>query len=93
MSVQAIRVFLDCDRCGAGFSVALDPATACVTGWSAWDLAVDAVRGSCDYRPADARWWRFGALASVQGGQMLCDRCTTEVDAVTEEHDHASDAG
>ena len=83
MPVKAIRAVILCDRCGVEFSVAIEETTIPVAGWSMWDVAEDAVRGSLDYAQTyrvDRIACLIGHLSSVQQGQMLCADCTASVD-------------
>jgi len=81
MSVIKIRAFIECDECGAQFSVALDPADPTPDGWTLWELAEDAVRGSVNY---EDKTWHSGLSSSVQNDKMLCKDCTAKEDAKDE---------
>lgn len=68
MSVSRIEAIIACDGCGAKFTADVDAAYKPPQGWSMWDVAQDAVRGGNDG-------------GSVQGGMMLCQKCTKTCDA------------
>ena len=83
MAVKAIRAIILCDLCGIEFSVAIEEATNPVAGWSMWDVAEDAVRGSLGYEQKatpDRLGGLLGHSSSVQQGQMLCADCTLVID-------------
>ena len=76
MTLQTIRVHMQCDGCAAPMSFDLDGAYEPPAGWSLFDVALDACRGG---------HVREGAgLSSVQGEseQCLCAKCTAIVDAI-----------
>ena len=81
MSVIKIRAYIECDECGAQFSVGMDPADKPNKDWTLWDMAEDAVRGSVEY---EDKSWRYGLVSSVQDGKMLCKDCTTKADEQSE---------
>ncbi len=78
MSVKVIRAFIACDECGREFSVAIEETTHPPPGWSMWDVAKDAVRGSLEYNERDAGHWHISS--SVQDEKMLCAACTVTYD-------------
>lgn len=78
MSICNITVNVECDECGRQFSVQMDAAEVPPDGWSAFDMAVDAVRGSLDYK--DSEYEGFIFSSSVQDEKQLCRRCTTDHD-------------
>lgn len=82
MSVIKIRAYIECDECGAQFSVGMDPTDKPNKDWSLWDMAEDAVRGSVEY---EDKLWQYGLVSSVQNGKMLCKDCTTKADGESED--------
>jgi hypothetical protein len=91
MPITAIRVYAACDECGVPFSVAIDEADMPAPGWSMYDIAVDAVRSSLDYRHESVgekgKRPDFGAsLSSVENNKLLCCDCT-----VVEDRKHDDD--
>lgn len=83
MSVIKIRAHIECDECGAQFSVGMDPSDKPVKDWCLWDMAEDAVRGSVQY---EDKIWQYGLVSSVQDGKMLCKDCTEKADARPDEN-------
>lgn len=67
MTVSRIKGVIACDGCGARFTVDIDAAYKPPQDWAMFDVAVDAVRGGADG-------------SSVQGGMMLCQKCTCMAD-------------
>jgi hypothetical protein len=83
MALIEMRAEFKCDGCGRAFSVEVDSAPAIPEGWSAFDVAEDAVRGSVAYRgPKDANGTT--GSSSVQEGRHLCGPCTSVADASEE---------
>lgn len=74
MSIVSVRASVECDCCGSPFSVALDESYVPPKGWSIFDVAVDAVRGSSEYRGPGL------TSSSVQEGNQLCAICTSRFD-------------
>jgi hypothetical protein len=69
-SVDRIRASITCGGCGATWNVDLDPARVLPHGWSLHDEVVDEVRGGGG----------DGQTSSVQGGYLLCEKCTKKMD-------------
>ena len=66
MSVVWIRAHIACDGCDEKFSIDLDEAYRPPHRWSLFDIVEDALRG--------------GPEGTIQGGLMLCRKCTRIVD-------------
>jgi hypothetical protein len=79
MALDEIRAAFTCDGCGVPFSVQVDPAGVPPAGWSAFDHAEDAVRGSLGYEGPKTPEG-FVGMSSVQDGRHLCGWCTNEAD-------------
>jgi hypothetical protein len=85
MSLNFLKAHFNCDGCGTQFSVGLDPALQPPSGWSLFDCAVDAVRGTVDYEEARNR--DSIGLSSVQDDKHLCATCTAKADAESPDED------
>jgi hypothetical protein len=68
----SIRATFECGGCGKQFSVFINPAHLVPEGWSAYDEAVDAVRGG---RLVDGP----SGGSAVVGGYLLCEQCTSKL--------------
>lgn len=82
MSVIKIRAFIQCDECGAQFSVGMDPFYIPPAKWSLRDVAELSVRGSVNY---EDKLWQYGLVSSVQDGKMLCKDCTEKADGKSDD--------
>lgn len=79
MPVIEITAKVECEGCAMPFSVDVDPAEE-ITG-SVYDAVEEAVRGG-----------GHPLVCSVQGGKMLCQECTKQVDAyITEDRNATED--
>lgn len=85
MSLRSIRARFACDRCGATFSVEMDPAYVPPVDWSLFDAAEDAARGSVRYE-GPLHPDGFQGSSSVDGQSHLCGPCT----AINDEKEEAS---
>lgn len=74
MPLIGVRAEFHCDDCGSPFSVDMEPSYVPEPGWSVYDIAVDAVRGSIRYTGPFHDGLR--GVSSVQGDRCLCGRCT-----------------
>lgn len=83
MSLKFIRAGFSCDKCGSPFSVSIDPAYPAPEGWSAFDIAEDAARGSVGYQGKLVDG--FLGASSVSDGEHLCGACTKTEDSKPEE--------
>ncbi len=72
--LEKIRAYFRCDGCNVPFSIMIDPAWNYPEGWSAFDAAVDAVRGSVRYEGP------VRGSSSVQDDKHLCAACTRITD-------------
>lgn len=72
--LKEIRASFECDECGAQFSVEMDPAHKVPEGWSTFDDAVDAVRGSIDYRGPLTSAGVRGCSAVIED-KHICGEC------------------
>lgn len=68
-----IRAEFECDGCGRTFSVRIEPESQLYVG-SAYDLAVDAVRGSIAHKGPRTKAG-LGASSYVEGDQCYCGAC------------------
>ena len=84
MSIRYIHVHANCDECGLPFRVELELAYTTPHGWTVYDLAVDAIRGSLEYH--DSVILGSGS-SSVQGDKHLCHMCTYKADRKAERTD------
>ena len=74
MPLIDIQARFYCDGCGKPFRVNMEPPYEPPAGWSLFDCAVDAVRGSVGYQgPNDPRG--FGGLSGVEDEKCLCGCC------------------
>lgn len=80
MAINVILAHFVCDGCGQSFVVEIDPAYSPPGGWTAFDIACDAVRRSVGYTGPNSISG-LGGCSSVQGGNHLCGRCTSEADS------------
>ncbi len=65
-SLISVTAKFACGGCGKHFDVDVETSSEVPQGWSIFDAAVDGVRA--EYGP------------SLQGGHILCRKCTTIVD-------------
>lgn len=72
MPIVDIIVKACCDTCGRPFSVIMDTTTKRPAAWSAYDMAVAAIRGGHALE---------GGCSSVQESRLLCQRCTETKDS------------
>lgn len=82
MALIEIRAEFRCDSCRRTFSVAIDPAPPVPEGWSMFEKAEDALRGSLDYKGPYDDNGTLGAT-SFQNDMHLCGPCTHEADLST----------
>lgn len=83
MSLIEVRAEFLCDGCGRPFSVRVEAPYVPPEGWSVFDVAQDAVRGSIDYvGPKNPGGFR--GISSVQNDRHLCGLCTSGADASEE---------
>lgn len=86
MPIDSIRGYVTCDSCGTPFSAGIDEPTIPPAGWSMFDIAADAVRGSLEYQYETLQekgkrpWIGNAGLSSVQNGELLCCECTAVED-------------
>lgn len=76
MPLQEIRAHWLCDGCGKPFSVKMEPPNKFPRGWTLYDSAVDAVRGSIDYQGPNQPNG-CGGMSAVEGDNCLCGHCDT----------------
>lgn len=75
--LREIRASFACDGCGAAFSVQMEPPYEPPPGWSLFDCAVDAVRGSIGYEgPKSIQGFKGDSI--VEDGRQLCGRCGSD---------------
>lgn len=79
MSLIEVRAEFLCDGCGRPFSVHVDAPYVPPAGWSVFEIAEDAARGSIDYQGPNNPDGTLGA-SSVQGERHLCGLCTSAAD-------------
>ena len=94
MSLMHIRAQFQCDGCGRGFIVEMDPGTSIPPDWTLFDEAVDCVRGGNVLRFVDQKRDEpaGGIFCTVQADQHLCPGCTFKVDEfVTEDRNATAD--
>lgn len=81
--LNGIRAYFTCDRCDQTFTVQLDPPYVPPEGWTMYDVAEDAVRGSSGYggplsksgvEGCSSIWQKTGKW------RHLCGRCTSVLD-------------
>src|SRR5580765_1785490 len=77
-SLISVTAKFSCGGCGKPFDVDVETSSPSPPGWSVFDCAIDAIRGECG--------------PSVQGGHLLCRKCTTIVDAAVPEDRRATEA-
>lgn len=80
VSIDRVEVRAICDGCGKWFCVEMELSDSIPQDWTLYDAAVNAVRGSLEYRDAKL----IIGSSSVQDGKHLCDACTDEAYAKTE---------
>jgi hypothetical protein len=71
MSLEAITAKFECDECGKPFEASIDESYQPPPGWSMFDVAEDAIRGTV---------WE-----TVNNGKHLCRACTAKDDASSED--------
>lgn len=82
MSVLRIVASIECEGCGCLFKIEIDPADKC-DGWSVFDYAKDAVRGSNGIIDWDGK----SIFTSVEDDKMLCPNCTDHTVSAGAAHD------
>lgn len=73
--LKEIRAIWECSLCGLEFSVRMEPPHIPPANWTLFDCALDAVRGSLDYRGPSADDCQ--GLSFVDKDRALCDRCAS----------------
>jgi hypothetical protein len=79
MCLIEVRANFLCDGCGRPFNIRIEPPYVPPEGWSVFDVAEDAVRGSIDYVGPKNEDGTRGS-SSVQDGRHLCGLCTFTAD-------------
>lgn len=78
-SLRSIKATFECGGCGKDFVAELDPDGDIASGWDLFEVALDQIRGGFDG-------------GTLQGGYILCRKCSSEIDAVVTEDRNATEA-
>ena len=86
MTIKSIKAHFECDGCATDIIIPIDPAAQPGSYIDMLDLAVDYARGGTYETPPDKRHHISVQMGSVQGGLVLCNKCTSIVDKATEDN-------
>lgn len=76
-SLLKIVSHFHCGGCGGYFQVEMEVGGIIPPGWTMFDVAVDSIRGGFEG-------------GSIQGGYILCKKCTQDVDDAVQEDRNAT---